>query len=372
VTPRKIAVDRPGAPATGLENGGLRPSGRCATENQRRRMLDAAVEAVGEVGYARMTVDQVIRRARVSRKTFYDAFADREECFLAAFEHELTGARRLAREEYERQSHWREGIRGALGQLLRLMDERPAAASLCIVESLLAGEKVLARRAEVLGEIAEVVDLGRTATSNAREPPRVAAQGVVGGVFAVLHTHLVEHREEPVIELLGPLMSIIVTPYLGGRAAHREVSRPAPEVDGSSLAGLRNGDPVATMAMRVTYRTVRVLTVIAEHPGASNREIAEGSGIVDPGQMSKLLHRLAQRGLVECSRVGEPKTAAKAWHLTAGGALLERHLRPRDAGDLTMVAADDPQPGLAGERDGQAGVVPDGYARREGALRLAG
>lgn len=59
------------------------PRGR-VTEIQRSRMLAAALEAVEEVGYGRMTVAQVISRAKVSRKTFYDVFADREDCFLAA------------------------------------------------------------------------------------------------------------------------------------------------------------------------------------------------------------------------------------------------------------------------------------------------
>ena len=56
------------------------------SEIQRSRMLAAAVDAVEEVGYARMTVAQVIARARVSRKTFYDVFEDREDCFLAVFD----------------------------------------------------------------------------------------------------------------------------------------------------------------------------------------------------------------------------------------------------------------------------------------------
>src|SRR5208337_3642074 len=68
------------------------------TEIQRGRMLAAAVDAVQDVGYARMTVAHVIGRARVSRKTFYDVFADREDCFLAAFEDAVARARSLIRE----------------------------------------------------------------------------------------------------------------------------------------------------------------------------------------------------------------------------------------------------------------------------------
>ena len=81
--------------------------------------------------------------------------------------------------------------------------------------------------------------------------------------------------------------------------------------------------------MRLTYRTVRVLMVIGERPGASNREIAEGSGIVDQGQISKLLTRLARLNLVENVGEGQEKGAANAWHLTPRGAQVERATRPR-------------------------------------------
>jgi AcrR family transcriptional regulator len=294
-------------------------------------MLAAAVEAVEDVGYARMTVAQVISRARVSRKTFYDVFTDREDCFLAAFEQALSQARLIAQETYEEESSWREGIRAALARLLMFMDEEPGLAKLCVVEALGAGERVLDRRAKVLDELADVIDRGRTLTNGTREPPDVTAEGVVGAIFAVLHTRVLEHGQEPLTDLLGSLMSMIVLPYLGARAAGRELSRPPLEFpsDGRSRALARHKDPLEGLNMRLTYRTVRVLMVIAEHPGASNREIAEGSGIVDQGQISKLLNRLARLKLVENLGEGQEKGAANAWHLTARGAQVERATRPR-------------------------------------------
>ncbi len=294
-------------------------------------MLAAAVEAVGEVGYSRMTVAQVISRARVSRKTFYDVFTDREDCFLAAFEQALGQASSIAREAYQSESSWRDGIRAGLARLLIFMDEEPGLAKLCIVEALGAGERVLDRRAQVLDELAVVIDRGREATNATREPPEVTAEGVVGAIFAVLHTRVLEQGAEPLTELLNSLMSMIVLPYLGARAAGRELSRPSLEipVDPRPQAPARHKDPLEGLNMRLTYRTVRVLMVIAEHPGASNREIAEGSGIVDQGQISKLLNRLARLKLVENLGEGQEKGAANAWHLTARGAQVERATRPR-------------------------------------------
>ncbi len=300
------------------------------TEIQRSRMLAAAVDAVEDVGYARMTVAQVIGRARVSRKTFYDVFADREDCFLAAFEQALDQATVAAQEAFDSEPAWREGVRSALARLLVLMDEEPGLAKLCVVEALAAGDRVLERRAEVLDRLASVIDQGR-ALSATREPPEVTAEGVVGGVFAVLHTRLLDDGDAPLTDLLAPLMSMIVLPYLGARAASRELARPAPQtlVNRQARGQTRSRDPLEGLKMRLTYRTVRVLMVIAGQPGASNREIAEGSGIVDQGQISKLLNRLARLNLVENLGEGQEKGAANAWHLTARGKQVERATRPR-------------------------------------------
>ncbi|HEY2536142.1 MAG TPA: TetR/AcrR family transcriptional regulator, partial [Solirubrobacteraceae bacterium] len=158
------------------------------TEIQRSRMLTAAVQAVEEVGYARMTVAQVIGRAKVSRKTFYDVFIDREDCFLAAFEEAIARCRTQVLDAYTLESGWRESVRAGLARLLDFMDEEPGLARLCVVEALGAGPRVLESRAKVLDELAEVIDQGRSEGNAAREPPEVTAEGIVGAVFAVIHT----------------------------------------------------------------------------------------------------------------------------------------------------------------------------------------
>jgi chromosome segregation and condensation protein ScpB len=80
--------------------------------------------------------------------------------------------------------------------------------------------------------------------------------------------------------------------------------------------------------MRVTYRTMRVLTVIATQPGLCNSEVGERAGVKDQGQISKLLARLARLGLVENTRRGQAKGLPNAWRLTPRGEQLERATRP--------------------------------------------
>ena len=76
-------------------------------------------------------------------------------------------------------------------------------------------------------------------------------------------------------------------------------------------------------AIRMTYRTLRVLNALAENPGACNRQIAEAAGISDQGQISRLLRRLSDQALVR--NEGETRNGApKRWRLTDRGETLRR------------------------------------------------
>jgi DNA-binding MarR family transcriptional regulator len=176
------------------------------------------------------------------------------------------------------------------------------------------------------------------------------AEGVVGAVMAVLYARLhargtptaggyVESApdERPLIELHGELMSLIVLPYLGSKVAGNELRRvvPAPRSAVASAAPeLALQFPSERSGSRLTYRTVRVLMSIAELPGGSNREVAERVGIVDQGQISKLLTRLEYQGLiVNRGADGPARGTPNAWWLTERGEAFERELREHPSGD---------------------------------------
>jgi len=210
-----------------------------------------------------------------------------------------------------------------------LIDSEPVLARLWIVEASGAGREVSLRRAEILAALAEVVDRGRAKASAKGQPPPLSAEGVVGGVLAVLHTRILARTEEPMINLLGSLMYMVVLPYLGPRAAGRELDKPTPRTPRQSPASASSGggDPLNGLSMRVTYRTVMVLAAIAENPGASNRRVSEVAGIVDQGQISKLLSRLAGLGLIENHGYGQERGEANAWRLTYRGTQIARSAR---------------------------------------------
>jgi AcrR family transcriptional regulator/DNA-binding MarR family transcriptional regulator len=293
---------------------------------QRARLLAAATEAVEEIGYQRLTVGTIIGRARVSRKTFYDLFANREDCFAAVLEQASGHPRRLATEAYARETCWRKGLRAALETILVLMEEEPGLARLCIVDALSGGPQVLRFRIETVRQIADVIDRGRAKPAAIRDPPAITAEAIVGAILFVLHRRLSQEREEPLTDLTGAFMSMITLPYHGPRAAAQELKKPCSARPPFSERSWPNkkADPLDGLKIRLTYRTVRTLMAIAERPGASNRDAALAAGIADEGQASKLLSRLSRLELIENTEAGQRKGTPNAWRLTVRGERLVR------------------------------------------------
>jgi AcrR family transcriptional regulator/DNA-binding MarR family transcriptional regulator len=288
-------------------------------------MLSAMTEVAAERGAGNVTVAHVVARSGVSRRTFYDLFEDREDCLMAALEDALGRFAERVVPVYGEPGRWRERIRRALSALLEALRDEPAQARLVVVESLAAGPIAMECRARVTGALIAAVDEGREEARPGQGPPELAAEGVVGAVLSVIHARLVGGGSGALTDLVNQLMGVIVLPYLGPAAARRELTRPAPDV--RAQRGAVRGDPLRDLDMRLTYRTVRVLIAIAAKPGASNREIADGAGIADQGQMSKLLARLQNLGLAENSGEGHIKGEPNAWRLTPKGWEVEQAIR---------------------------------------------
>jgi AcrR family transcriptional regulator/DNA-binding MarR family transcriptional regulator len=292
-----------------------------------------------------MSVAQVAGRARVSRSTFYDEFADREDCFLAVFDEAVGRVEGLVLEAYDSASakHWRERVRGALLALLMFFDEEPGIGSVLVVDALMAGQRVLERRAEVMRGLSAALDREAPRSRTATELPALMGEGVIGAVFSVIHTRLAAERHDSLLRLLNPLMAIIVLPYLGPAGARRELELPTPKIARDAAVHRRGpgerssfspvSDPLADLPMRLTYRTMRVLGAIAELGGRgaypSNREIGDAAGAPDQGQISKLLQRLEGLGLIENAtpsgrRRDQPTGEPNAWRLTPRGEEVQR------------------------------------------------
>jgi AcrR family transcriptional regulator len=294
-------------------------------------MLGAALNVVDELGYPRATVAHVTARARVSRRTFYDVFDNREDCLLAALQSVVARIDRELSDSNLDALPWRERVRAGLWTILSFFDREPVLARVCVVQALRGGPRVLERREQVLAGLARVIDAGRGESDKAQACPPLMADGLVGAAFGIVYGRLLRGEREPLTDLFGELMGMIVLPYLGPAAARREQTLAAPaQADTPGIGAGSIGDngyaqdPLAELPMRLTYRTARVLDVLASCPGASNRTVGERSGVSDQGQISRLLARLERLGLAVNTWEGHLRGEANAWTLTDLGGRVAR------------------------------------------------
>jgi AcrR family transcriptional regulator len=317
---------------------GTLPSARGQVyEMQRTRLIAAAVPAVEKLGWSSVTVADIASQARVSRRTFYDLFENREECLLAMLEDTVASVEQeLARTGLE-DVPWVERVRKGLWTILCFLDRDPVLARVCVVQSARGTRLVLEARETLLSRLASVLDEGRAQSTRAAQTPVLTAEGLAGAALAIVYKRLLNGERAPLTDLHGELMGMIVLPYLGSAAASRERKRSAPvsalpdTPDTSPSGRTRLEDPLRDVPMRLTYRTARVLQTAGEHPGASNRLVGEHADMYDQGQISKLLARLERLGLLENVGEGQLRGECNAWQLTSLGERVTEQLSLNDA-----------------------------------------
>ena len=289
------------------------PSSR-RPRDDRGAIIRAAAELVCERGSELLSVRDVCERAGRSQARFQELFVDRDGLRLALFDDLAERAEQLLHGAYRAERDWRCGVRAALTQLLQTLERWPELARFLLVDAATGEPPLPVRRARLLAELAQALEAGRPQPDAASASAPFGADAVIGAVASILHGRLQEPGPPRLAELAGPLMGVIVLPYLGAPAAREEVSR----LQGGSLLATGDG-PGGEPDVQLTARTLVALQAIAAAPGINNREVASATGIADAGQASRLLARLRRLGLIEGDLRRPGKQRANAWRLTAAG-----------------------------------------------------
>jgi AcrR family transcriptional regulator len=197
------------------------------TESQRSRIHQAMIEVVSERGYPETRVVDVIGLAGVSRKTFYELFESKEDCFLAAYDALLGNLLGEATEAFESKAGtpWAGRVASALEALLEHLSKHPEEARFAIVEVLAAGPKALSRRDAALREFTGFLEAGRSESSF--ELPGITSIAVVGGVNELLYSEILHGAASRLPSRLPDLMFWVTLPFLGaaGATAQRDQVR---------------------------------------------------------------------------------------------------------------------------------------------------
>jgi len=192
--------------------------------SQRLRLLSAAVAVAGTDGYAAMTVSAVLARANVSRKTFYEQFADREHCFLAAYEHVAERALTGVRTAFAIEAPWPERLRAALGWGLRALAAHEAEARVVFVEVLAAGPRALELRDRTLRELTPLFAPGFDAARAGAAIPSSMPQAIAGAFCELIGTEIRHGAAARLPLLLPDLLFCALAPFLGPVAASDALS----------------------------------------------------------------------------------------------------------------------------------------------------
>jgi len=189
--------------------------------NQRERLVAGLAEAIAENGYSGTTIAHITRHAAVSRRTFYEHFESKDECFVAAYDTVMVELQERVTQGFEEADDWPHSVRAGIAAMLSFLAAEPHLARLCMVEALVAGPVVVERYDAAIKSFVPYFQSGREG-----RPPEVLArlsptteEALVGGMVSLISRRIIAGKAEQLEDLLPDLVEFILTPYLGSEEA---------------------------------------------------------------------------------------------------------------------------------------------------------
>jgi AcrR family transcriptional regulator len=216
--------------------------------SQRGRLLVAMAELVGHDGYAATTVANVLAYAGVSRKAFYQQFANKQECFLEAYDAIATEGRREVSRAYATAANPAEGAQLAIAKLFERAIANPGGVRVALVEAGVVGQAGIERRERLMSEYEGLLrDMLGLPPGTGGTVPHPVLRGIVGGLNGVLNAHVRSGRLEQLVELVPDLVGWATSYNPPSPSTMRRLAQPT---NGrSSPAGLLGGRAPGTLAV---------------------------------------------------------------------------------------------------------------------------
>jgi AcrR family transcriptional regulator len=250
--------------------------------NQRERLCGAMVAVATTKGYAETSVADLLELSGVSRRAFYEHFADREACFLATLDEILEGAMAVTATRLHQDGSREERAERSLMAFLEMLVGQRAAASLCLVEAHAAGAAAVKRVDEAIAGFGELLGEALRERPGYAGMPDEMLWAMVGAMRKIVHTRLHRGTESELLEMGPDLLQLALAyrpPPLPLRRRRRQAGRNGQDADGGDLgrdaAALSRDGYVGE---RIVHATV---AVIAEKgfPATTLDDIAERARI---------------------------------------------------------------------------------------------
>jgi AcrR family transcriptional regulator len=195
------------------------PRAGTGTGDHRLRLLEGMAAAVNHKGYAATTIADIVRHARVSKRTFYQHFPDRQACFLACYQHGAELALRAVADAAGRGGPWPQRVRAATRAYLATLQAQPTLTRTLLVEVHGAGPRALALRRAVLARFArllcDLVEQGRRDHPEIRELAPAMSTALVGGINELVLATIEQgaaHRLDQLEDTITDLVESVLRP----------------------------------------------------------------------------------------------------------------------------------------------------------------
>ena len=167
----------------------------------------AMIAAIGEHGYSGVTVSDVISRAGVSRRTFYEHYADTQGCFLEIYDAITAEGLRRVQKAYEQAQGWSERMEAAIRVLFESAIESPDALRLIMVEIAAVGPPGFAHRERVMGQYERFIREGLEREPSEGRLSQLTLRALIGGINRVLYARLYDRHHARLLALVPDLVS---------------------------------------------------------------------------------------------------------------------------------------------------------------------
>jgi AcrR family transcriptional regulator len=191
-------------------------------ENQRARLIRGMIEAIAEHGYGKTTIAHVTVAAKISRRTYYENFSNKEDCFGAAYEVTLDYLRETMLAAAAAEQRWPERVRAGLGALLQSLAAHPDLAAVVLIAPASAGDSIAARHHLAMRELVAALIAGPPAPPDSGgEPSDTQAEALAGGLSRLIVRKVSAGESEQLPELLPGLVELVLRPFIGSEEAVR-------------------------------------------------------------------------------------------------------------------------------------------------------
>jgi AcrR family transcriptional regulator len=186
--------------------------------HQRERLFDAMVEVVNERGFVSTTISDLVTRAGISRRSFYEHFANKDECLLATYDTIVEGLNERLAASYDREDEWLDRLQAVITTLFEEISARPDAARLICVEIGASGPAGMQRWAAGTTELERFISSGFAHEPGTGTLPDPVARAIVGALRMIVYSRVRRERsgkalKADLMKLVPELMRWISTYY---------------------------------------------------------------------------------------------------------------------------------------------------------------